>query len=475
MKLKKIALMVATLAVSSSALAHGYIEFPESRAFKCKLNKNSECGSVQWEPQSVEQKSGFPNAPTPPDGKLASGGIASFSPLDVQNENRWAKNTIRAGKNQFKWFHTAPHKTNNWRYYITKSNWEPNKPLTRESFEAKPFCQVEGHGAAPPKSMTHDCIVPERSGYHVIYGVWEINDTVNSFYQVVDVNFAGGEVVDEWGTQLAGAFPERNLSQGDKVIVRFFDDSGEVRDKEIELTIADDQKGNQTQWVYDLAEKINAVHSDIRVGVKNKEGKITPEHNVANKMYVKKGSKLKSFELKYEISEVTERANVSGLQVTEIKDGNANVKFNVNVSGSVTFEARVRDNSGTELAYIREDIADANKKFSIDLKNVKPGCHWLSYTVVNKDKKSVAQDTLHLKLTSSEHGNAGDYEFTFPEGLKSYKAGTKVLQPKDNKVYECKAFPFSGYCVQWSKGATHFEPGVGSNWQDAWVLKNNLK
>jgi len=46
-----------------------------------------------------------------------------------------------------------------------------------------------------------------------------------------------------------------------------------------------------------------------------------------------------------------------------------------------------------------------------------------------------------------------------------------VLQPKDGKVYECKPFPYSGYCMQWNSASNNYEPGVGSNWQDAWVVK----
>ena len=50
MKLSKIALAMATLTVASSALAHGYIESPASRAYMCKLGQNIDCGSVQYEP-----------------------------------------------------------------------------------------------------------------------------------------------------------------------------------------------------------------------------------------------------------------------------------------------------------------------------------------------------------------------------------------------------------------------------------------
>lgn len=36
---------------------------------------------------------------------------------------------------------------------------------------------------------THRINIPaDRKGYHVIYAVWDINDTINSFYQAIDVN-----------------------------------------------------------------------------------------------------------------------------------------------------------------------------------------------------------------------------------------------------------------------------------------------
>ena len=207
MKLSKIALMMATLAASSAAWSHGYIEVPESRAYKCKLGSNTDCGRAQWEPQSVEQISGFPGGATPLDGQLASGGVNGFEPLDRQGVNVWALNTMKPGPQTFTWYHTAKHKTNNWRYYITKQDWDVNKPLSREAFEKEPFCEVDGHAQAPKDREVHQCVVPERTGYQVIYGVWEINDTVNSFYQVVDVNFEDDGVVSEWRKQLQGSSP----------------------------------------------------------------------------------------------------------------------------------------------------------------------------------------------------------------------------------------------------------------------------
>ncbi|WP_424141112.1 lytic polysaccharide monooxygenase [Sodalis glossinidius] len=39
----------------------------------------------------------------------------------------------------------------------------------------------------PPDPTIHDVMLPQRSGYHVILAVWEVANTGNAFYQVIDV------------------------------------------------------------------------------------------------------------------------------------------------------------------------------------------------------------------------------------------------------------------------------------------------
>jgi N-acetylglucosamine-binding protein A len=79
---------------------------------------------------------------------------------------------------------------------------------------------------------------------------------------------------------------------------------------------------------------------------------------------------------------------------------------------------------------------------------------------------------LMLEEEAAADNSTGQHDYIFPDNIASYKAGTVVLQPKDGKTYQCKPFPYSGYCVQWSKYATQFEPGTGSHWKEAWVLKH---
>ncbi|MBK5432484.1 lytic polysaccharide monooxygenase [Bacillus sp. TH25] len=175
-----------TFGFSEKASAHGYVESPASRSYLCKQGVNVNCGLVQYEPQSVEGIGGFPQL-GPSDGQIA--GAGHFPALDAQSVDRWKKVTLNGGTNTFKWKLTAPHSTKEWKYYITKKDWNPNMPLTRSSLDLVPFYVKNDGGVRPGTTVTHEANVPtDRSGYHLILAVWEIADTGNAFYQVIDVN-----------------------------------------------------------------------------------------------------------------------------------------------------------------------------------------------------------------------------------------------------------------------------------------------
>ncbi|GAF08318.1 lytic polysaccharide monooxygenase [Paenibacillus pini] len=169
---------------SESASAHGYIESPASRAYMCKQGENTNCGAVQYEPQSIEATGNFPTT-GPVDGQITGGGI--FKELYEQKSDRWKKVTLQTGLNTFTWKLTAAHATENWKYYITKANWNPNKPIGRNDIEL--LCSFDDKGAKPNPSTSHQCNIPaDRTGYQLILGVWDIADTPNAFYQVIDAN-----------------------------------------------------------------------------------------------------------------------------------------------------------------------------------------------------------------------------------------------------------------------------------------------
>ncbi|NBJ70832.1 MULTISPECIES: lytic polysaccharide monooxygenase [Clostridia] len=183
-------IILASLFVFSSSIsAHGYVNEPKSRALLCAEGANNDCGSIIYEPQSLEAPGNFPEE-GPPDGKIASANI--FHELDEQASDRWAKVPIASGPFTFEWTLTAAHATAKWDYYITKEGWNPNEPLKRSDFEK--FCTVNDNGARPPFTVNHDCVIPDRTGYHVILAYWEVADTANAFYNVIDVDFDGDYV-----------------------------------------------------------------------------------------------------------------------------------------------------------------------------------------------------------------------------------------------------------------------------------------
>lgn len=165
--------------------AHGYVASPGSRAFfgsSAGGNLNTNVGRAQWEPQSIEApKNTFIT------GKLASAGVSGFEPLDEQTATRWHKTNITTGPLDITWNLTAQHRTASWDYYITKNGWNPNQPLDIKNFDK--IASIDGKQEVPNKVVKQTINIPtDRKGYHVIYAVWGIDDTVNAFYQAIDVN-----------------------------------------------------------------------------------------------------------------------------------------------------------------------------------------------------------------------------------------------------------------------------------------------
>lgn len=187
-----IALGAASLMVTTSvpvAYGHGYTNAPTSRAKFCQQGTVSNCGPIQWEPQSVEGPKGFPGA-GPADGKLCSAGLSQFAQLDDPRNGAWPTTSVRSGQSYtFRWQLTAAHRTTNFKYYITKQGWNSNTRLTRSALDLTPFLTVNLNGAQPPSSSSHPGTMPSRSGRHLILAVWTIHDTANAFYQCSDVNF----------------------------------------------------------------------------------------------------------------------------------------------------------------------------------------------------------------------------------------------------------------------------------------------
>jgi len=180
----------ALLFTGGSAQGHGFSTDPASRQSNCADGKVSNCGAVQYEPQSVEGPKGFPEA-GPKDGSICSAGKDGFKELDDPRGGKWPATKLKAGADHtFKWTLKARHATTDFRFYVTKDGWDPSKPLTRDALESKPFLTVPMNGKRPPAQWTGEGKLPaDKKGRHLILGVWNIADTGNAFYSCSDVTF----------------------------------------------------------------------------------------------------------------------------------------------------------------------------------------------------------------------------------------------------------------------------------------------
>ncbi|MGE7957944.1 N-acetylglucosamine-binding protein GbpA [Pseudomonas sp. NPDC089530] len=482
-----ITLGLASLA-TQQAFAHGYVESPKSRAYMCSSsggNLNRDCGAVTYEPQSVEYSpsvahhypkdycAGDFTQCGPANGTIPAGGITSFSQLNEQTATRWQKTTIKPGMNEFTWHYKAGHASAYYQFYITKKDWNPNQPLTRDSFELKPLFDEKANGVNPGSGgrTKHKVNIPaDRSGYHVILATWKIADTAATFYQAIDVNIDNeGAPVPDW--KILGAVQPEELRVGDKVKTRVFTNAGEQQNRQTVLNIETADQAKANNWPFLLAQKVNKANAGYLMGELNANNEVVPNYG-KNTMYAKNNSDVVNVEIQKDQPSIPGELKISGLQAEyTLKDGATDLHFNaIAQGGKYTISSTVFNGKNESIAHVQAEPGNNTPHFSIPLRNASEG-EYDVVVVAKPEKGEQLQQSQRIKLKAEEvGGGTGEYDFVFPKGLSSYKAGTKVLA-KDGKVYECKPFPYSGYCIQWNAGANQFEPGVGSNWQSAWIRK----
>ncbi|MFD7023289.1 lytic polysaccharide monooxygenase auxiliary activity family 9 protein [Promicromonospora sukumoe] len=170
-------LVAAPSALLPQAQAHGWITSPPSRADHCATgNVGFDCGGLQYEPQSVEA----------PKGSTQCSGGSGFSVLD-DDSLAWPRTTI-SGDTTFRWQITARHSTSTWEYFV----------------DGQLFKTFDDGGAQPGATVEHT-LSGLPAGDHTILARWNIADTVNAFYQCVDVTVSGAATADADSTTQAPA------------------------------------------------------------------------------------------------------------------------------------------------------------------------------------------------------------------------------------------------------------------------------
>jgi predicted carbohydrate-binding protein with CBM5 and CBM33 domain len=203
--------LLGAVAFGTPAQAHGALSAPASRSVVCGAGTAAQMNSAackaavaagadvaDWDNIRVPGVDGR-DRQVIPDGKLCSGGLATFAGLDLPRTD-WPTTKLRSGAPfTFAYKQRIPH-AGTFRIYVTKDGFDPKKPLRWADLEAKPFL------TASDPSMSGNAYVmkgtlPVKSGRHIIYAIWQTTSTPDTYYSCADVVFtaAGGS------TKAAGA------------------------------------------------------------------------------------------------------------------------------------------------------------------------------------------------------------------------------------------------------------------------------
>jgi chitin-binding protein len=83
------------------------------------------------------------------------------------------------------WTLNAPHATKYYRFYLTKEGFDPGRPLRWDDLEL-----IHDSGARKAARVDRFTVdVPQRTGRHILYTVWQRSDSPEAFYSCSDVVF----------------------------------------------------------------------------------------------------------------------------------------------------------------------------------------------------------------------------------------------------------------------------------------------
>ncbi|WP_420709573.1 MULTISPECIES: lytic polysaccharide monooxygenase auxiliary activity family 9 protein [unclassified Streptomyces] len=172
-----------------SRLAACYAEGPETpRSQVCK-DLVADSGTqplYDWNEVNIAHADGQHRALIP-DGKLCSANREKYRALDWARTD-WPATAVAAGSFDFKVRATAAH-SGTMMVYITKAGFDPTKPLKWSDLDQTPVAVYNTTRTATDGHYDFTGTLPARTGRHVVYKVWQRNDSPEAFYSCSDVTF----------------------------------------------------------------------------------------------------------------------------------------------------------------------------------------------------------------------------------------------------------------------------------------------
>ncbi len=222
----------ALVGLTTAADAHGAATRPGSRTYLCRVDGTHNSGDIQpsnpacaeavavggkqplWDWFGVLRADGAGRTRGYiPDGQLCSGGEPTYAGYDLARSD-WPYTRLTGGAELTVRYNAWAHHPGQIRLYVTRDGYDPTEPLAWDDLEPEPFSvydQTTPNGTDEANNTPDyqwSVTLPQKTGPHVIYSVWERSDSRETFYGCSDVRFDGGsgEVVGVGpGANLVGA------------------------------------------------------------------------------------------------------------------------------------------------------------------------------------------------------------------------------------------------------------------------------
>ena len=469
-----LALSAACALPALNSHAHGTMEIPESRIYNCFLNNpenpsDPACAAAKalggtqpfydWNEINQANAAGNHRALVP-DGQLCSGGRSKYAGMDLARSD-WQATPITPkadGTFDFIFWATAPHATDEWVFYITRSGYTGSEPLKwGDVFE---FCRIGNVPVGADKRYTLNCPLPQLSGKHVIYTTWQRSDSPEAFYTCTDVVLGDGSAsiwADEGALQA-----QSDLAAGSQVSLRLFNSSG--NDMET-VTLQLEQDATAAEWALAFANTVNTQSQYARIGVLDPSSDtITPVQSASqNRVYTQA-----DLSLSHEVD--IQPANGNGVPTAVITA----TPDSLTGAGTINLSAaNSSDPDSDPLSYNWQVISgngatlSSNTNQDVALSLSAPSAAQ-TITVELTVSDGQAADTTSISIPHSPATTGGDdYDYVYPDGIGSYAPGETVVLGSDGNRYQCRPFPEGQWCN--INSAFHYAPGTGTNWSDAWI------
>ncbi|MGW5422535.1 lytic polysaccharide monooxygenase auxiliary activity family 9 protein [Streptomyces sp. NPDC003943] len=209
---RRIPALVAAAASAAAALtaltptvaqAHGAVFNPVSRIAACyaegpETPKSQVCKDLvadsgtqplyDWNEVNIANADGNHQALIP-DGKLCSANRDKYRALDWARTD-WPATAVKSGTFGFRIRVTAPH-SGTMTMYITKPGFDPTQPLRWSDLDTTPVAVYNTTRTSTDGYYAFDGNLPARTGRHIVYMIWQRNDSPEAFYSCSDVTFGG--------------------------------------------------------------------------------------------------------------------------------------------------------------------------------------------------------------------------------------------------------------------------------------------